>query len=761
MIGETILHYKIIEKLGEGGMGVVYLAEDSKLKRKVAIKFLPHNISANNEERKRFEIEAQAAAALNHPNIATIYAIEESGENTFIVMEFIDGIELKGKIKSGPITTEETVNITLQIAEGLSAAHKKGIVHRDIKSQNIMITNDGIVKIMDFGLAKVGKDSQLTKLGSTVGTIAYMSPEQTQGKEIDNRTDIWSFGVVLYELITGEMPFKGEYDQAVIYSILNEEPDPDNEIAEDLKKIIIKSLAKNPDDRYQTAGEIAEELSVISKDGKVKGTQSKQPKLPWIIAGVTIILFAAVFFLFVPSSKNLEEKAVVKTIAVLPFLDLSAKKDQEYLSEGLSEELLNVLAQNPNLQVTSRTSSFSFKGKEVDIKTIASKLNVMYILEGSIRKAGNLLRITAQLINTDTDTHMWSKIYDGTLENIFSLQDSISGSVAEALKIALLNEKHQAHKRVINPEAYDNYLLGKHFINLHGKENWEKAQDYFEKVLSIDSGYAPAWMELSKVHSNMADNGYLPTDEGYRKSRQEITKALELDPKLAMAYSQMGWIKRAYDWDWIGADASYRQALELDPGNASIITNSAVLSAALGRIDEAIKLTRHSIKLNPLSTARYNNLGYLTLYAGLFDESEAAFKKTIELNPQFPGGYMQLGRVYLEKGEFDLALKEMMRETDSFWQMFGLALVYHALGRKNEADDKLAELIKDDANDASYQIAEIYAYCGQTDNAFDWLERAYLQHDSGLPEIKSDSLLRNIVKDPRFAAFLKKMKLPL
>ena len=624
-----------------------------------------------------------------------------------------------------------------------------------------MITNDGKVKIMDFGLAKVGKDSQLTKLGSTIGTIAYMSPEQTRGEIIDHRTDIWSFGIVLYEMTTGKMPFKGEYDQAVIYSILNEEPEPDNEINEGLKHIISKCLEKNPDDRYQTAGEIAEELSTIRKGKEVKRTQPKQPKLPWIIGGVTIILIAAVFFLFVPSSKNLEEKAVVKTIAVLPFLDLSAKKDQEYLSEGLSEELLNVLAQNPKLQVTSRTSSFSFKGKEVDIKTIASKLNVSYILEGSIRKAGNLLRITAQLINTVTDTHIWSKIYDGNLENIFSLQDSISNSVAEALNIALLDGTHQTHKHEINPEAYDNYLLGKHFINLRGKENWEKAAGYFEKVILIDSSYAPAWMELSKVHSNMADNGYLPTDEGYLKARQEITKALKLDSKFAMAYSQMGWIKRAYDWDWIGADESYKHALELDPGNASIITNSAVLAAALGRIDEAIKLTRRSIKLNPLSTARYNNLGYLTLYAGLFDESETAFKKTLELNPQFPGGYMQLGRVYLEKGEFDLALGVIMKENDQFWQTFGLALVYHSLGRKNDADTELAELIKDNANDASYQIAEIYAHFGETDKAFEWLERAYVQRDSGLPEIKSDSLMRNIVKDPRYSAFLKKMKLPL
>ena len=721
------------------------------------------------KKEKRFKIEAKAAAALNHPNIATIYAIEEADAQIFIVMEYIDGKELKEIIKPKHVGTEnfqslqidEIINYAIQIAEGLEAAHKKGIVHRDIKSQNIMITNDGKVKIMDFGLAKVGKDSQLTKLGSTVGTIAYMSPEQTQGETIDNRTDIWSFGVVLYEMVTGKMPFKGEYDQAVIYSILNEEPEPDNEFDEGLKHIISKSLEKNPDDRYQTAEEIAEELNAIRKGGEVKIAQSKQSKLPWIITGVTIILIAAVFILFILSSKNLEEKTIVKTIAVLPFLDLSVKKDQEYLSEGLSEELLNVLAQNPNLQVTSRTSSFSFKGKEVDIKTIASKLNVKYILEGSIRKAGNLLRITAQLINTNTDTHIWSKIYDGTLNNIFSLQDSISGSVAEALDIALLGKKSTSLNHKTNPEAYNNYLLGKHFINLRGNDNWKEAERYFKKALSIDSSYAPAWMELSKVHSNMADNGYLPTDEGYLKARQEIKKAIELDPKLGPAHSQMGWIKRAYDWDWVGADESYRKALELDPGDASIITNSAVLAATLGRIDEAIKLTRHSIKLNPLSTARYNNLGYLTLSAGLLNESDAAFKKTLELNPRYPGGHLQVSLVYLEKGKFDLALDQIKMETDPFWQRFGFALVYHSLGKNKEADDMLDELIKEDQDDAAFQIAEIYAYRGETDKAFNWLERAYLQRDSGLPELKSDVFLRHLDKDPRYAAFLKKMKLPL
>ena len=762
MTGKTILHYKILKKLGEGGMGVVYLAEDTKLKRKVAIKFLPHQISANEEERKRFEIEAQAAAALNHPNVATIYAIEEFENQMFIVMEYIDGKELKHVVETGyapSLSIDNVINYAIQIAEGLEAAHKKGIVHRDIKSQNIMITHDGKVKIMDFGLAKVGKGKQLTQIGSTVGTIAYMSPEQTRGDETDNRTDIWSYGVVLYEMITGKMPFKGDYDQAIIYSILNEEPEPVAEIEDGLKYILSKSLAKNPDDRYQTAGEIAEELYKISKGESTKKVV-KQSKLPWMTTVAILIFIAAAIYIF-KLSNNVNEPEVLKTIAVLPFLDLSPKNDQEYFSEGLSEELLNVLAQNPHLQVTSRTSSFSFKGKEVDIKTIASKLNVKHILEGSIRKAGNSLRITAQLIDVDTDTHLWSKIYNGTLANIFSLQDSISSSVAEALNITLLGEKDKSSRHLTDPDAYSAYLLGKHFLSLRGKNNYEKAVDYFHQAIEIDSNYAPTWVALSKAHTNLADNGYLPVDENYDLARQEIIKALKLDPKLADAHSQMGWIKRAHDWDWTGADESYSRALELEPGNASIVTNAAVLSATLGRLDKAIELTRRSVKLNPLSTARYNNLGYTTLYAGLFEESEMAFKKTLELNPQYPGGHTQVGLVYFRKQKFDKALKEMQRETDPFWRSFGLALVYYSLGNKQVADEQLKEIIELYQSNSAYQIAEIYAYRGENDNAFIWLERAYKQKDSGLSEMKSDPLLYNIVKDKRYTALLTKMKLPL
>ncbi len=760
MIGEKILHYKIIEKLGEGGMGVVYLAEDTKLERKVAIKFLPHHISANSEERERFKVEAKAAAALSHTNIATIYAIEETDDEMFISMEYIDGFELEDKIKTGPIPTEEVINIATQVAEGLDAAHKKGIVHRDIKSGNIMINQDGKVKIMDFGLAKVGKGVQVTKIGSTVGTIAYMSPEQARGEELDHRTDIWSFGVVLYEMFTGQIPFKGDYDQAIIYSILNEEPESVSEIDAGMQHIIGKALAKNPDDRYQAAGELAGDLRTIGEGGSIK-TVVKQSKLPWMIAAAMVILIAVAFYLFMPSPENIEEKDIVKTIAVLPFVNMSSDPEQEYFSDGLSEELLNVLAKNPGLRVTSRTSAFYFKGKNVDLKTIAEKLNVKHILEGSVRKSGNQIRITAQLIDVETDANLWTKTYEGKLDNIFAVQDTISRSVAEALKITLLGKETATFQKETDPETYNAYLLGKHFFNLRGKGNWEKAVGYFEKALSLDPGYAPAWVGLSETHGLQADRGYALRDESYHKARQEVEKALELDPNLADAHNEMGLIKLHYNWDWSGADKSFRRALELEPGNVGVISGAANLEATLGRFGEAITLIRRSVELDPVRIVGYYNLGLYTYRAGLLDESETAFRKALELNPQYPNVHMLIGRTYLMKGKPDSALAEMMRETEPFWQMYGLALVYHAMVKKKEADDKLAQLNKEDQNDSAFQIAEVYAYRGETDKAFEWLERAYNQRDGGLILMKGDPLLRSIEKDPRYITFLKKMKLPL
>ncbi len=765
MIGKTILHYNILEKLGEGGMGVVYLAEDTKLKRQVAIKFLPHHISANEEERKRFKIEAQAAAALNHPNIATIYAIEESDFEVFIVMEYIEGKELKSLVETRhapSLSVEVIINYAIQIAEGLEAAHKKGIIHRDIKSSNIMITESGIVKIMDFGLAKVGKGTQLTQVGSTLGTIEFMSPEQTRGKEVDHRTDIWSFGVVFYEMLTAKMPFRGDYDQAIIYSILNEEPEPLGDVDQGLKHIVSKSLAKNPDERYQSAAEIVNELRTIREGGTIKKA-AKHSKLPWIIAGAITIVIAAVLYFFVPLQKNIEEKniEVAKTLAVLPFLDLSANKDQEYFCDGLSDELISALAKNPKLRVISRTSSFIFKGKNVDIKTIASKLNVKNILEGSVQKSGNNLRIMADLINAETDATLWSNTYKGTFSNIFDLQDSITGSVAEALDVALLGKIKSTGQWKTDPKAYNDYLLGIHFYRTYTKEGLEKGASYFEKTLSIDSGYAPAWVQLSTVHSIQADYAYIPLDEGYHKARQEAEKALELDPNNVAAFSRMGYIKRTYDWEWTGADNYYKKALKLEPEHAGALNGAATLAATLGHFDEAISLTRRLIELEPVNASLYYNLGYYNFCMGFLEKSIAAYRKSLEISPQIPGSEACISLSYLFEGKPDSALSAMNRESWPFLKMYGLAIVYYASNRKKDADDKLAELIKEYQDNSAFQIAEVYAYRGDDDKAFEWLERAYKQRDGGLAMMEGDPLLKSIEKDPRYKVFMNKMKLPL
>jgi serine/threonine protein kinase/Flp pilus assembly protein TadD len=762
MIGKKILHYRIIKELGRGGMGVVYLADDTKLSRQVAIKFLPGEFTGNSEERARFLVEAKAAASLNHPHIATIYAIEEADGHLFMVMEYIEGQELKEIIKSEIPNLQTAINYATQIAEGLQAAHEKGIIHRDIKSSNIMITPKGQVKIMDFGLAQVaGIGTELTKEYTTLGTAAYMSPEQAQGEFVDNRADIWSFGVVLYEMLTGRLPFTGTYEQQIIYSILNDDPEPIVGLTPKIEQILQKALAKNPNQRFQSIDELIKALQTIEGNNSGEEKTFEKPVKPtyWIAVAV-LVLIIVVFYLFKQSSKAVPAKENVKAIAILPFTDMSPQKDQGYFSDGLSDELINVLSKNLKLRVTARTSSFSFRGKDFDIQTIAAKLNVKYILEGSVQKAGNNLRISADLVNVETDATLWSNSYDGTLENIFSLQDSISHSVAAALNATLVGKDITAPEQQTVPEAYNAYLLGNHFSNLRDREDLEKAVGYYENALSIDSGYAPAWEGLSQTNSRLADNGYASLDEGYKKARKEVEKALELDPNLALAYSQLGWIKQYYDWDWKGADESYQKALDLESGNADVLSGAATLAFTLGRFKKAIRLIHRSIKLDPLRIAGYNNLGLFYWYADSMDKSEADFKKALELNPRYPSGHMMLGRIYLFEGKSDSALTEMMKETDPDWRMYGLALVYYAAGKEKEADRILKGFIKKYQNVDAFQIAEIYAYGGNKDKAFDWLRRAYDQRDGGLAQIEGDPMLRNIQNDPRYMLFMQRMKLP-
>jgi TolB-like protein/Flp pilus assembly protein TadD len=466
----------------------------------------------------------------------------------------------------------------------------------------------------------------------------------------------------------------------------------------------------------------------------------------------------------VPAAKPETAVAVAapddKSIAVLPFADMSAGQDQEYFADGLSEELLNLLAKLPELRVIGRTSSFQFKGRNEDLRVIGEKLNVAHILEGSVRKSGEKLRITAQLIRAADGSHLWSQTYDRTLDDIFVVQDDIAGEVVQALKLTLLATTSVTRSRPVDPEAYNLALQGRYFLERRGQKNFARAAHYFNQAREHDPDYAPAWVGLSQAYANQADDGYVPVADGYRRAREAAEKALALDPQLTDAHLALGWIQLTYDWDWAAADTSFRKALALEPGSALAPRLAGVQSLNLGRINEAIDLTNQAIERDPLRPNSYNNLGIALLAVERDTEAEAAFRKALELDPDGALWHKMLGRALLLQGKTDAALREIELEPDEGWRLSELPLAYHALGRRKEADAALAALKEKYAEDSAYQIAEAHAFRGEVDLAFEWLERAYKQRDGGVTGIKGARMMRGLVGDPRYKAFLRKLKLP-
>jgi TolB-like protein len=494
--------------------------------------------------------------------------------------------------------------------------------------------------------------------------------------------------------------------------------------------------------------------------------RSAWPRVPLIGAALAVIVVAMAAAFWLGQGRRGSAPAAAETgtpsIAVLPFVDMSPEKNQEYFSDGLAEELLNALAKIPGLRVTARTSSFQFKGKNEDVRAVGKKLNVGAILEGSVRKAGGRVRITAQLIKTTDGFHLWGETYDRELHDIFAVQEEIAQAVANSLQVKLLGGKAATPStRAKNVEAYNAYLQGRYFFERHSRESLEMAIGYYEQAIKLDSGYASAWAGLAWVYSWQAASGYLPVNEGYRNAREAAERALALDATLAEAHAAIGFIKTVYDWDWAGADASYRRALALEPGNATLLRQADVLPAALGRFDEALAMDRQAMELDPLNPSGGVSLGQTAYYAGRLDEAATALKKALELAPGRPHGHNMLGRVYLALLRPQEARAEMEQESDPLWRLHGQALAYHALGRKKDSDAALAGFIAKYHGEAAFQIAEVYAFRGETDRAFEWLERAYSQRDSGLAEIKGDPLLKNLEHDPRYATFLKKLGLPI
>jgi len=548
MIGHTISHYRITEKLGEGGMGVVYKAEDTKLGRTVALKFLPPELTRDDEAKKRFIQEARAASALDHPNICNIHEIDETNEGQiFIAMACYEGESLQAMIRGGRLDLGRAIEIASQVARGLSKAHEKGIVHRDVKPANIFVTEDGLAKILDFGLAKLATQTRLTRAGTTVGTVMYMSPEQTSGKAVDERSDIWSLGVVLYEMVTGEPPFGGEHEQAIIYSILNQAPEPVGrlvpEAPKDLERILARALAKDPAARYQHMSDLGADLELVKitlprRTLSRAAPAARVPRRNLCIALAAVVVIAAlVLFLGRPFFSKPHEQPIT-SLAVLPFQNMSADPSQEYFSDGMTEAIIKELSQIKALRVISRTSIMRYKRTDETLPEIARELGVDAVVEGSVLKADHDVRITAQLIAAHPEKHLWAEDFTRTLENVLVLQSEVAQAIAREIKVAVtpVEQARLAHVRVVNPDAHEAYLKGNYFFSRGTPPDWYKSIQYFQQAIDKDSSYALAYAGIGRAYDNLVSFGVLPPRDGWPKVRTYAEKALALDPDLAEGY---------------------------------------------------------------------------------------------------------------------------------------------------------------------------------------------------------------------------------
>jgi serine/threonine protein kinase/Flp pilus assembly protein TadD len=741
MIGKTISHYKILAKLGGGGMGIVYKAEDTKLNRPVALKFLPLSVSADQKAKKRFLLEAQAASALDHPNICTIHEIAETVDGQmYIVMACYEGETLKNKIKSGPLNLKESIDISSQIAGGLSAAHNHNIIHRDIKSANIFVTNEGLVKILDFGLAKLSGQVDFTKTGTTVGTIAYLSPEQAKGEEVDHRTDIWSLGIVMHEMLTGQLPFKGDYEQSVMYSIINEKPEPLKsilpEIPNEIESIINKALAKNREERFQQIDKIANELQELKK--KMGSDKFK--------------------------SKDIE-KEQIPSIAVLPFIDMSPQKDQEYFCEGMAEELINALTKMSGLHVVSRTSSFQFKEKGYNIQEIGKKLNVKSVLEGAVRKAGSRIRITAQLVNTEDGYHLWSEKFDRDMEDIFVIQDEISLKIVENLKVKLFgSEKTKLLKRhTVDQEAFQLYLKGRYFWKRRHQVGYENAIQFFQQAIDKDPLYALPYIGMADCYNFLGCYGFLPPTKAYPIAKAAIKKALEIDDILGEAHTSLGWIKMFFDWDWQAAEREFKHAISLNPNYPWAHTWYGLCNMMTGQFDKAIKETKRAQELNPLETMVNAMVGLANYVARKYDIAIDQYCETLKMDPNNPLVYLFQGVTYLAKlmwEEATLAFEKLVNLSGRSPFALGFLGMAHAMsGQKEDARKILDQLnrLSKERYVSSLHIALIYIGLDQRDKVFEQLQKAYRERESFLALLKTWPQYDSLRSDPRFDELIKKI----
>ncbi|MFZ2054316.1 MAG: protein kinase [Candidatus Aminicenantales bacterium] len=780
--------YQIIEELGQGGMGRVYKAFDREVNVKVALKLVRPEIAADRNTIERFRNELKIAREISHRNICRMYDLGREAETYFITMEYVSGEDLGSFLRrSRRLDTGTAVSIAKQVCEGLSEAHRLGVVHRDLKPGNIMIDQEGNAKIMDFGIARSLKGRGITGAGAMIGTPEYMSPEQAEGKEADERSDIYALGIILYKMVTGQVPFEGETPLSIALKHKSEIPeDPrklNAQLPEELSRLILRCLEKDKEKRFQSATAVAAELEKIERDvitaertvptGKagLSGEKARPFRLKRLfvpsLTAVALVMIGLVLWRVLPG-KRAAGPMGVPSVAVLPFEDLSPQKDQEYFCDGMTEELINRLSNIKGLKVPARTSVFTFKGKAEDIREIGRKLNVQTVLEGSIRKIDNQLRVTAQLINVSDGFDLWSDTYNRELKDVFNIWDEIALTIADKLKLTLLSdEKARLVKRSTeNLEAYNLYLLGRYlFYKAVVEDEFYRAISYSDQALAKDPKFALAYVLKAGCYEVLCVFGYLAPKDSYPKAEEALTKALDLDDGLGEAHASLGYLKMVADWDPAGAQIEFKRALTLSPGSADVYVLYSMFLAETGRLDEAIAGFKRAVELDPTGPQTYLYLGFAYYWAGRFDEALVQIKKALELDSNNLNAQFTIAMIYALKGMPHEALAQAdkllsaLPTPDDTGILSNLGWIYAVLGQQEKARTFLNRMLDLRAKryvDA-FVIAGVYAGLGEKDKAFEWLAKAYDEHAGQMCIIKVDHWIDNLRSDPRYKELLKKM----